>query len=384
MDGANGSTTFTDALSLNQSIAWNGNAVVSSAQSKFGGASGYFNSDSDNLILSPNDNLNLLASDWSMEFWYHPTGRHPIASMALSIWRDWPETRVFWIGTLPNGQVIFRLNNDYDGNFDSGGLTVIELNTWSHIAITRQGSTLRAFVNGEKAGEFEYATPLLSITDASLAIGSKGASDNSIMGYIDEVRITKGLARYTENFTPATEAFPNPEPFVCYSNGVNTGTVSANGTGWCEPENAYYVQGLATALPQSGTGINTTEFYENGAVIGSYDGAGTVTFTSSPSASFNYTNNEVGFVFSHGTSLPSGASLTTSNGVTFNGSSGNFGTVTGNATFNGDSYNNGTVNGTPIYNGLTGYTSDWLGEVYFIGGQPTTLDSSGSGVWNGQ
>jgi hypothetical protein len=66
--------------------------------------------------------------------------------------------------------------------------------------------------------------------------------------------------------------------------------------------------------------------------------------------------------------------------ATFNGSSYNIGTVTGDATFNGSSYNIGTVTGTATYSGYTGSNA----SGYFIGGQLTTLDSSGSGTWNGQ
>lgn len=56
-------------------------------------------------------------------------------------------------------------------------------------------------------------------------------------------------------------------------------------------------------------------------------------------------------------------------------------TVSGTATFNNDSYNSGTVTGTIIYNGLTGYVG---GEsIYYVKGQPSSLDSNGDGNWNG-
>jgi hypothetical protein len=109
-------------------------------------------------------------------------------------------------------------------------------NTWYHLAVTRQGSTLRYFVNGTMTKSFDmgtlpnYGNPTglnwpssgtIGGTDAihtsmgplsiATGIGSDGNPNPQTYfnGYMDELRITKGTARYTATFTVPTGAFPD-------------------------------------------------------------------------------------------------------------------------------------------------------------------------------
>ena len=74
--------------------------------------------------------------------------------------------------------------------------------TWYHVAITRSGTSGRAFVNGIQIG----TTLTLSISDVAspnaIQIGKTHTVAQYLLGYIDDLRITKGYARYTSNFTP--------------------------------------------------------------------------------------------------------------------------------------------------------------------------------------
>jgi hypothetical protein len=89
--------------------------------------------------------------------------------------------------------------------------TTVSLNTWTHIAITRSGSTWRCFVNGTLEATATAAVTLYTGTGL-ISSGANPVGDNSLTGYIDELRITKGYARYTATFTPPTAAFPNIGP----------------------------------------------------------------------------------------------------------------------------------------------------------------------------
>ena len=77
-------------------------------------------------------------------------------------------------------------------------------NTWYHIAVTRSGTTVRQFVDGVQLGS--NVTSSASFANGPIQIGSGGAG--ALNGYIDDLRITRGYARYTANFTPPTSAFP--------------------------------------------------------------------------------------------------------------------------------------------------------------------------------
>lgn len=244
MDGSEGGTSFTDSATPPKAATVNGSAAISTDQVKFGTASGVFNSDSDSLTFSAHSQLNFLDQDWTVEFWYYPTDRHGIASSALSVWRDGPVTRAYWFGVLPDGSLFFKLNGDESSDFLSGPMDVVPLNAWSHIAFTRSGSTLRAFLNGNQVGEFQFATPIIDILDTPLAVGAKGSFENSVKGYLDEVRITKGLARYTSNFTPASEPFTiEGAEAGYYIAGVLYPGLDETGTGTHTPSGKYYVNG---------------------------------------------------------------------------------------------------------------------------------------------
>ena len=82
-------------------------------------------------------------------------------------------------------------------------------NAWHHVAFTRSGTTLRLFLNGTIVQTVSgYSGTLNTITNF-LHVGSGVGGDSKMNGYMDEVRVTKGVARYTANFTAPTKAFPN-------------------------------------------------------------------------------------------------------------------------------------------------------------------------------
>lgn len=82
-------------------------------------------------------------------------------------------------------------------------------NLWHHLAVTRASGVLRMFVDGVEVGSvantvnFGYAGLYVSI-----GYQRQGNARYTFQGAIDEVRVTKGVARYTAAFTPPTEEFP--------------------------------------------------------------------------------------------------------------------------------------------------------------------------------
>lgn len=77
------------------------------------------------------------------------------------------------------------------------------LNTWYHIAITRDANgTIRHFINGQQVNSWVNTYPLTSGSQNLFIGGINGYSSSSLNGNIDEVRISKGIARWTASFTP--------------------------------------------------------------------------------------------------------------------------------------------------------------------------------------
>jgi len=86
------------------------------------------------------------------------------------------------------------------------GTGALTANTWQHIAVCKSGSSTRLFVNGTQVGSTYSDT--FNYLSARWEIGGRSNSTFPIVGYMDDLRITNGVARYTANFTAPTQAFP--------------------------------------------------------------------------------------------------------------------------------------------------------------------------------
>jgi hypothetical protein len=177
-----------------------GNAQISTAQSKFGGSSMLFDGTGDYLYRANNPNV-LGSGDWTIEGWYYQAGG--------SGYRVFVSTRTAADGGVA-ATVFFGLFNNvlfYDGSTSGGisivGGTSISASTWNHVALVRYGSTVTMYLNGVSQGT---ATDSNNKSNADLWVGGQNTL-YYLNGYIDDLRITKGIARYTSNFTPPTTAF---------------------------------------------------------------------------------------------------------------------------------------------------------------------------------
>jgi hypothetical protein len=88
----------------------------------------------------------------------------------------------------------------------------ISTDTWMHVAVCRSGTSTKMFINGTQAGStYTDSTNYICRTDGPV-IGADRNFGDSLLGYIDDFRITKGYARYTTNFSVPTAAFPDIGP----------------------------------------------------------------------------------------------------------------------------------------------------------------------------
>lgn len=198
MDGSNGSTTFTDSSKNGSTVTANGNAQISTADSKFGGSSALFDGNGDFLTLA-DSSLWDLPGDFTIEAQVKAsaTGFGPIYSTrnsgavepVLYLWND--------------GTLVWYYNNAARIT----GTTNIVGAGFYHVAVCRSGSSTRLFVAGTQEGS--TYTNSDSYGAQGIWIGSIPSASQHFNGCIDELRITKGVARYTANFTPPTGPFPD-------------------------------------------------------------------------------------------------------------------------------------------------------------------------------
>ena len=196
----NPETSISD-LSQRNALICVGNAATSTTQVKFAGTKSiyigaqgdYINSIHDSTIpIFPNGD----SQDWTLEYWYYPTN---IAGF----------NNIFNIG---DGFYMYALNGGLGFYTESGGSYLlgqnqfhfVTENTWSHVAIVRNGNNYNAYVDGVSRFNTTNSNEVQTGTN-NLHIGDMTAYNNGALNfYIQDFRITKGLARYTANFTPPT------------------------------------------------------------------------------------------------------------------------------------------------------------------------------------
>ena len=205
MDGANNSTTFTDNSSNALTVTPSGTAKISTAQSKFGGASAFFNQ-SGHLTVDSNSVLSL-AGDFTIELWfYQPSSGNTTYPILLE--------RGSSVSSSNYGIIVDNSTTPYTASFFYGSprsyVSAGSLNydTWYNLTVTRSGSTVRAFNNGSLIASATVSNDFSS--SETLIIGAAGTTlSNRVNGYIDDVRITKGVARYTAGYTVQAAPFLN-------------------------------------------------------------------------------------------------------------------------------------------------------------------------------
>jgi len=185
-----------------------GNAQISTSVVKYGTGSLSFDGTGD-WLRSP-DNLGIAfgSGNFTVEGWINLN--NIIATKGI----------LFGIG---NNSFGLRVGQGYLGdvnglNITRSGVADLEycaftffVNTWYHIAVVRSGTTIYFFVNGTQqttqgsgGSSYNFATPT-----SGFIIGANNDTNEPFNGYMDDLRITKGVAVYTSNFTPPTAAFPN-------------------------------------------------------------------------------------------------------------------------------------------------------------------------------
>lgn len=213
MNGTNASTTFVDSSSYGRTIAASGNAQISTAQSKFGGASGLFDGAGDYLDVQRGGTgaFDLGGQDFAIETWV----RLNALAGAEGAYMLGQINSAFSNST---GSFFLALNNASRpaGLIASGGSLVVVAATtalttgvWYHVAFTRQVSALRIFVNGTLEATTTSSASVNSSTEA-ISVGRPGSYNGAYLnGYLDDLRMTVGDARYTATFSVPTAQFPD-------------------------------------------------------------------------------------------------------------------------------------------------------------------------------
>ena len=142
--------------------------------------------------------FNLGTGEFTVECWLYKdaTGTGMILDARPS------DTGVPWLLGVSTSEYVFF----YDGSSYTASVALSQ-NTWTHIAVTRDSSNvLRIFLGGTVRHTTNNYTVNLTATDQTVTGVNAGYPSDYISGYIEDLRVTKGKARYTADFTAPTAA----------------------------------------------------------------------------------------------------------------------------------------------------------------------------------
>ena len=208
LDGTNGSTTFTDTSSSPKTLTPVGSAQISTAEAKF--SQSLLLNDANtytNYLTTPNNaGFQMSTGDFTLEAWIYLISKpRNIAGILCSGSASFGDNGGYFVVDSSN-----RIQLGLPGFAVFGG--TISTGQWYHVAGTRSGTTTRIFIDGTLTNTGTSDSNSYNFSKDNLLIGRNGwdgSGSQAFHGYIDEVRITKGVARYTATFTPPAAAFPD-------------------------------------------------------------------------------------------------------------------------------------------------------------------------------
>lgn len=201
-----------------KTVVANGNAQLSTTIKKFGSTSLALDGTGDYASIAAQNDFGFGTGDFTVEGWIYKT---TAGGTFLDFRAGASNDNAVALGIQGTGEPYIYVS----GAYQITSASAIANNTWVHLAYVRNGTTGTLYVDGTSVGswtdntDYGVAKPLVI---GSVYTGTAGF----ITGYVDEVRVSKGLARYTANFVPALAEFVSDTDtkLLLHFNGADTST----------------------------------------------------------------------------------------------------------------------------------------------------------------
>ena len=199
MDGVNNGTVFTDSSSNPHTVS-RVNAVTKTGTKKFGSASGYFDGSGDYLSVPNSPDWAFGSGNFTIDLWFRQTEVRDQRLFSQYVnngsrWYIYYQPSTLGISTAGGGIASWSAS--------------LSINIWYHLAIVRENDDWKLFVDGVSQGTVVNAATFPNLS-SPLYIGVdwyNSSPSSQSKGYMDELRLSKGIARWTSNFTPPTQAY---------------------------------------------------------------------------------------------------------------------------------------------------------------------------------
>jgi hypothetical protein len=174
-----------------------GNAQVDTTTMKYGTGAMEFDGTGDYLVAPTSEQMAMGTGDFTAECWVYRTSTGSFFDTRVA-----NDAAGFLVQADTNGKLALFTNAAFRIT-DSG--TALPTSEWFHVALVRSSGTTTLYKNGTSVGTYSDSN---NYNAGALTVGSNFGITTPITGFIDDLRITKGIARYTANFTPPTKALP--------------------------------------------------------------------------------------------------------------------------------------------------------------------------------
>jgi hypothetical protein len=366
-DGEDDGVVFVDQAA--KEIGIRGNVCTKTGVKKFGTASAYFDDVDDSLNFGDHEDFRFGSGAFTIDFWLYPTlletydyvfGKH-----ADGVYDE------YYCYLNSSGVLVFRATtNETTWNVELTSAVAISINTHTHVEIVRDGNCWMMFID-RKLVAANVVAGTIPTTASSLVIGYGYVSGAgySYSGYIDEFRISKGIARHTSVFTP-------PASELSYDAGYDKALLHMNG----DDNGTTFTDEAGKEVTRNGDTCTKTATKKFGSASGYFDGTGDY-LSLADSADFEFADGDFTIDF-----WMNPSSVAANKGIFNKHTSGDYdeyyayfsatGIIKVNATSNGSTWNLALTSGYAITTGSF-YHIAWICEgdrhILFIGGCPVAV-----------
>jgi len=201
-DGTGG--LFTDSSAYGNTISGNGNVTQTTTESKFGGKSVFFDGAGDFLVVPTSSDFDFGTGDFTIDFWFRTSVPGFRTLFAIGVTRG-PYSSVNYaleIAIKRSRKLGVYFSGGPGNERNSESINIVNDSRWHHVAYIREDANLKLYIDGIKNSSSRVGSIAMNFRNFSIGIGGRTNQESFYNGYLDELRVSKGIARWTANFTP--------------------------------------------------------------------------------------------------------------------------------------------------------------------------------------
>jgi len=183
--------------------------AAQSAEYKVGAGSAGFDGTGDYIDTPDHVDWTVGSGDYTIDLWVKRGDKDKDELLAAQVNSSYTSSTIAWyVYFQSDNKICFGLVSGTTYYYSTSAGTITDTTTWHHLAVVRNGNSLKLYIDGTNDGTKDVTGITANDSAFKLAIGRPGEYDGYYFnGFIDEFRFSKGIARWTSNFTPPSSAY---------------------------------------------------------------------------------------------------------------------------------------------------------------------------------